>query len=87
MCNVNLVYLRDSYLIMGIDRFFTETFYTSFYRLFDVGCVNCVVYCVNEMSIRYYIDDMEEVFGCNFLYDSVLFKKFVIERLGNGGVI
>ena len=85
--NVNLAYLRDPYSTMGTDRFPTETSYTSFHRLLDVGRVNRVVYRANETSIRYYIDDTEEVFGCNLPYDPVLFKKLVTERPGNGGVI
>ena len=72
---------------MGTDRFPTETSYTSFHRLLDVGRVNRVVYRANETSIRYYIDDTEEVFGCNLPYDPVLFKKLVAERPGNGGII
>ena len=61
--NVNLTYLRDPYAMMGTDKFPTETSYTAFHRMLDVGRVNRVVYRGNETSIRYYLDDTEEVFG------------------------
>lgn len=85
--NVNLAYLRDPYAMMGTDKFPTETSYTAFHKLVDVGRVNRVVYRGNETSIKYYIDDTEEVFGCNLPYDPMLYKKLLMERPGGGGFI
>ena len=85
--NINLAYLRDPYAMMGTDRFPTETSYTAFHKLVDVGRVNRVVYRANETSIRYYIDDTEEVFGCNLPYDPTLYKKLLQERPGCAGFI
>jgi len=85
--NVNLTYLRDPYAMMGTDKFPTETSYTAFQRMLDVGRVNRVVYRGNETSIRYYLDDTEEVFGCNLPYDPHLYKKLLQERPGANGFI
>ena len=85
--NINLQYLRDPYAMMGTDKFPTETSYTAFHKMIDVGRVNRVVYRSNETSIRYYIDDTEEVFGCNLPYDPMLYKKLLQERPGAMGHI
>mmetsp|Transcript_7120 Transcript_7120/g.23503 ORF Transcript_7120/g.23503 Transcript_7120/m.23503 type:complete len:1021 (-) Transcript_7120:108-3170(-) len=85
--NVNLAYLRDPYSMMGTDRCPTETSYTAFHKLLDVGRVNRVVYQANETSVRYYIDDTKEVFRCNLPYDPMLYKKLLMERPGSLGFI
>jgi len=85
--NVNLAYLRDPYSMMGTDRCPTETSYTAFHKMLDVGRVNRVVYQANETSIRYYIDDTKEVFKCNLPYDPMLYKALLMERPGALGFV
>jgi cell division protease FtsH len=85
--NVNLAYLRDPFAKMGTEQCPTETSYTAFHKLVDVGRVNRVVYLANETSIRYYIDDTKEVFMCHLPYDPMLYKRLIMERPGDAGFI
>ena len=59
---INYNYLKDPYSSMGTDRNPTETSYTGFYKLLEVGRINKIVFGRNETTAKYYVDGTDEVF-------------------------
>ena len=77
---INYNYLKDPYSSMGTERNPTETSYTGFYKLLDVGRVNKIVFGRNETTAKYYVDGTDEVFLTYLPYDERIAKKILQPR-------
>jgi len=77
---INYNYLKDPYSSMGTDRNPTETSYTGFYKLLEVGRINKIVFGRNETTAKYYVDGTDEVFFTYLPYDERIAKKILQPR-------
>jgi len=74
---INLNYLKDPFASKGTDWNPTETSYTGFNKLVEVGRINKIVFGRNGVSAKYYVDGTDEVFFTYLPHDDRIAKKIL----------